>query len=367
MLTFSDKLEIIDNYESVISNLKCISTDLSQIIMFDIETTGLSSFNNMCYLIGAVYFTDNEPHYIQWFATVPADEEDILNAFSQFIEKYNYIIHFNGDHFDIPFLLARALKHNVSLDFSHLKSLDLYKTVRELKSILDLDNYKQKTVEHFLQVNREDKYSGGELIEVYKHYLAFKEENDLEMLLLHNHDDCIGMVLLVQIISYSILYNGDFDIENVHLTDGCRELVISIALKGRIPIPLSVKKEYFCFEADGQHAKLIVPIIKNELKFFRSDYKDYYYIPAEDTAIHKSVSCYVDSKAKVKADKKNCYTRKTGFFIIYPENSSINTTPAPPVFRESYDSKDFFIEYSDIFLSDYNYAYSYALSILKSM
>ena len=41
-----------------------------------------------------------------------------------------------------------------------------------------------------------------------------------------------------------------------------------------------------------------VPVFCEEMKFYYSDYKNYYYLPHEDMAIHKSVSMYVDPAFK---------------------------------------------------------------------
>ena len=94
--------------------------------------------------------------------------------------------------FDIPFITERAAHLNVSLDLSHLESLDLYKTARKCKSILSLSDYKQKTIEHFLGIEREDMYSGGELIDIYRKFAAKPSDtahNEYRiLLLLHNHD-----------------------------------------------------------------------------------------------------------------------------------------------------------------------------------
>lgn len=39
------------------------------------------------------------------------------------------------------------------------------------------------------------------------------------------------------------------------------------------------------------------------------NYKDYYYLPAEDIAVHKSVGTYVDRRCRRQADALNCFTR----------------------------------------------------------
>ena len=154
MLVNSGLIETDSFYNSIASCLNSISDDYSEIVLFDIETTGFSSSSNICYLIGAVHFVNKLPHYTQWFAETPKDEADIISAFSDFLMQFRYIISFNGDAFDIPFLLSRASKLNVTLDFSIYKSLDLYKIARYVNKFIFLENYRQKSIERFLGINR---------------------------------------------------------------------------------------------------------------------------------------------------------------------------------------------------------------------
>ena len=47
-----------------------------------------------------------------------------------------------------------------------MQILDIFKELSPIKPLLCLENYKQKSIEAFLGIDREDKYSGGELINV---------------------------------------------------------------------------------------------------------------------------------------------------------------------------------------------------------
>ena len=44
-----------------------------------------------------------------------------------------------------------------------------------------------------------------------------------------------------------------------------------------------------------------VPIHESYVKCYFTDYKNYYYLPAEDQAVHKSVATYVDKNCREKA------------------------------------------------------------------
>ena len=47
-----------------------------------------------------------------------------------------------------------------------------------------------------------------------------------------------------------------------------------------------------------------------------TDYlKEYFYLPAEDTAVHKSVASYVDKEFRQKATKDTCYIKQNGDFL----------------------------------------------------
>lgn len=96
------------------------------------------------------------------------------------------------------FLLLLNVQHILMfhLTFHILKALTYIKPARKCKSILSLSDYKQKTIEHFLGIEREDMYSGGELIDIYRKFAAKPSDtahNEYrKLLLLHNHDDIEG-------------------------------------------------------------------------------------------------------------------------------------------------------------------------------
>ena len=118
-----------------------------------------------------------EPIYTQWVAENANDEANVLMAFHKFIQNYKIIIHFNGNTFDMPFLKERGEKYNINFDFNSFESIDIYKTVKKYSDLLKLENNKQKTYEDFLGIKRNDPFSGGDLIEVYKEFMRTHDEN----------------------------------------------------------------------------------------------------------------------------------------------------------------------------------------------
>ena len=51
----------------------------------------------------------------------------------------------------------------------------------------------QKSLQEFINAKREDEYTGGELIPVYRNYLLNHDDTSKQLLLLHNHDDVLDV------------------------------------------------------------------------------------------------------------------------------------------------------------------------------
>ena len=78
---------------------------LKDLLFFDIETTGFSGETSQLYLIGCTYFDGFGWKLIQWFTDTRQAEKELLDAFFEFLKRFKILIHFNGDRFDIPYLL----------------------------------------------------------------------------------------------------------------------------------------------------------------------------------------------------------------------------------------------------------------------
>lgn len=288
-----------------------------KILFFDIETTGLSRDTGRIYIIGVLFFENENAEFIQWFGDNYDDEKDILVNFILFASNYKTIIHFNGNSFDLPFICARCEKHSLSFNFDAFESVDLYKHVKPLKNILKLDNLKQKTLEDFIGIKRQDVFSGADLIHVYREYLGNKDERLEKILLLHNYEDVLNMTNLFSLLAYENLFiKRNFSITECHLNeykaiDGalCREIIISLSVSLPLPVPLS----YGCmdFYISGKHSnvRLRSKVTDGFIKFYYSNYKDYFYLPVEDTALHKSVAQFVDKNYRRKASPSTCYSK----------------------------------------------------------
>lgn len=342
--------------------------DPDRILFLDIETTGLSSASSYIYMIGMIYLMNGNWHFESIMAENASEEQALLSDFCRFVKNYGFLIHFNGNTFDLPFITSRCKANGIDFDFDDFEGIDLYKRISPYKHLLGLSNCKQKTIEILLGVGREDEYSGGELIHIYREYSKTHEESLYKLLFTHNHEDLLGMVKILPMLRYCTLFDTPVIVDSVKLNsyndvfDAVKkELLIEFDINEPIPAPISTSSEGCFLSVKGDKGMLKVPVYHEELKFFFENHKDYYYLPEEDMAVHKSVSIYVDKEFRQQAKASTCYVRKESDFL--PEWDYIFT----PFFKREYDSKEIFFELSEELKSDRDAFSRYVLHILSRM
>lgn len=193
------------------------------ICFLDIETTGLSSKYNKVILIGLLCIENGEIYITQFFANSISEEYDLLSSFEKFLNKFSYIITYNGNTFDLPFLKKRLDHYNIKHHIDEIPHLDLLKLVRKNKKILKLENCKLKTVEKSLNIYREDTITGKESVDLYKNYEYTKDQYKKNIILKHNYDDIFYLPQLLSIydiVEKETILNLDINFKesNVELT-----------------------------------------------------------------------------------------------------------------------------------------------------
>lgn len=370
MITITDTLKIQPDNDAFAPLLfltnedtNSICTDLSKFLFFDIETTGFSARSTVCYLIGCVYRNGQQWQYTQWFSELPEQEPEILQAFFEHLNHYTYLVHFNGEGFDIPYLKERCRLLGLQHDFNNVTSIDLFRYAKAASKLLDLENYKQKTIERFLGICRTDTMSGGDLIAVYQKYVADRLLNahpDAALLLLHNHDDICALPALSGITAYAAMTRRSALLTNMAVQDKT-DIIFTLTLPFAVPVPAACGQPPFCFTVSGNMLHLRVQMYTGELKYFYPNYKDYYYLPAEDCAIHKSVGTYVDKNFRTQAKAANCYSKKRGTFL--PQTGLWES----PSFKMDYHNALTYFEADDNFFADHTRQCTYAMNVIRTL
>lgn len=341
---------------------------LERVLFIDIETTGFTARSSRLYLIGCAYHLAGKWHTIQWMAENYDQEADILKAFFEFARLYRYLIHFNGNNFDLPYLTQKCEQLSLPYTFEGFEGIDLYKRIAPYKFFLRLPNCKQKTLEQYLGIDRKDVFSGGELIGVYHDYVKNPTEFSENALFLHNADDLKGMLETLPMLACYDLFNQPIRAKKVQANqykdlNGShrKELIIYFSLDTPLPRPVLTNANDCFFRGEGTECTLKIPIYEEELKYFYSNYHDYYYLPAEDVALHKSVAGFVDKSHRIPASAANCYTRKFASYL--PQWDIL----FEPFFKRDYKSRDLFFELTDELKKDRQAFCKYAAHVLSMM
>lgn len=347
MITIEKRLNLPDTYP-----LERIGA-LEDLLFFDIETTGFSGDRSHLYLIGCTYYQDGSWNLIQWFADTQEAEAELLHSFFAFLKNYRTLIHFNGDGFDLPYLLKRCHHFDLPYDFSGIKSVDIYRKIKPYRKLLGLESMKQKSIEQFLGVSRKDRYSGGELIAVYEEYLMTHEQNLYDDLILHNEDDLKGMPAILPILNYPDFFEQDLSLTSQQVlaeTDfyGRRRHLLRLvcAADCEIPVPVEYSLEPVSCDIEGNKLTLTIDLYEGTLKHFYANYRDYYYLPEQDTAIHKSLLSLAGSAARAKATARTCYTAQKDCFV--PQFEIL----WEPAFKKEPKDRLSYAALSDVRLSD---------------
>lgn len=310
-------MKLIKNIQPLTNVTYIYSYFPENFMLFDIETTGFSPSNAFIYLIGTAFRIGNELHVHQFLAENRHEEASILQEFLYSLAKFDGLLSFNGAQFDIPFIKKRCIKHGITENLNAINHKDLYKSASKLKNILKLSTCRQKSIEEFLGIYREDIYNGGELIPIYYQYEKNASSEYEKILLLHNFEDVVGMTDLLQILTYEDVFLTSAKVTKAQVQSylpygsdtEATELFLTLQNTNSFPKSVLYHTEEYSILMENSSIQLRIPVTNNQLKLYHTNYKDYYYLPEEDTAIHKSVSAYVDASHRKKATKATCYTR----------------------------------------------------------
>lgn len=295
-------------------------------------------------MIGYATRNEKEITITQLFARDEADEIKILEKFEEVMESYPNLMGFNSTRFDESFIIERCRKYKIYTKIKSKKHTDMYLTTTKAKCLLDLPNYKQKTIEVFLGLNREDKYNGGELIPIYKNYSLTGDEDSKNLVLLHNLEDIKGMVYICDILAYTDLLSTDLD----YISSEYDEDKVRSQFNTSIPLPSSLNKmrDYGMYIISNDILTLALNIKSCELYTFLPDYKNYYYLINEDIIIPKALGESMDKNNRRPAKKQDCKVKLNGKFVQIPEKLDIGTSIRS--FKPSYDSKETYVNVDDL-------------------
>lgn len=298
---------ITQNYQTLLTIPTILNqyAEIEKILFFDIETTGLSPKNSFVYLISYGYFNDGNFHLTQLFAENCNDEINILNSFEDILSQFILIAQFNGNKFDIPYLIERFRYHNIISSLPALEPFDIYVFIKQFKQLFDLPNCKLKTFEKFLKLKRDDQIDGGEAINEYYNYISTGNADSLRKCLLHNYEDVLNLPAISELVIFDQLKNPDnfniiTDIDNEYIT-------LSVITESNLNLCLNYCYDDLEFNFKHNIATLKFKIVENTFKLRFYNYKNYVFLNNENYAVEKEYAKVLNLKNTRKCTVCDAY------------------------------------------------------------
>ncbi|MBR4144949.1 MAG: ribonuclease H-like domain-containing protein [Lachnospiraceae bacterium] len=376
--SFSDESELFIKTTDIMFP----DVEKEQILIYDIDTTSFEAANGCIFLIGVMYYQNEQLYFTQFFSESIDEEALIIEKFFDIAENYKILLSYKGESFDIPYIGKRlyALKQNELYSrFTALRSssVDIANEIMSVKNALGFSSTKLDYLRKKCGQTVPERVSGENISRFYvEHIAASKLRKLLETTgkakncdLISNYNPKPVIDDLAHIKPDSgdrfltdILYRNKENIESVIYL--LRLSRIFSMRKGRFDVTVdafsdavsnehSITDNYdtihFDISSSDYRLRLPVTIVSLSLKQFYPNYKDYYYFPAEDMAVHKSIAEFAAAGSKKKATAKTAYRNVSGRFIHIPSGfAKSESNKDSNFYKTDYESEEHFLPVDEL-------------------
>ncbi len=189
-------------------------------------------------------------------------------------------------------------------------------------------------------------------------------------LLSHNRSDVAGLIAMTAVLGWKDLLQAKISIHRAQANtfrdekgEPQQELILHGTIAGinkeSFPSPITTSRDGCYCTLSGERITLKIPIYNGKLRYYYANYKDYYYLPELDQAIHKSIAAYVDKSHRIQATQENCYTGKVGTFL--PEWDTFRS----PFFLKNRKDKTAWFEFLPEMKKDKSFFAEYATYVYQ--
>jgi uncharacterized protein YprB with RNaseH-like and TPR domain len=178
--------------------------DLSRMLIFDTETTGLAGgAGTVPFLIGLAFFEDGVLKVEQLFLPNFGAEAPMLHHLARRMSEASCLVSYNGKSFDWPLLRSRFVMNRVPVaeppphvDLLHCARRVLKSRVGDVES--RMESVKLTAVEReVLGFHREDDVDGALIPGLYLGYLRGAEPETMLGVLEHNDNDVVALAAIL--------------------------------------------------------------------------------------------------------------------------------------------------------------------------
>ncbi len=201
--------------------------------------------------------------------------------------------------------------------------------------------------------------------------LHFTSRSAMRLALLsHNGADVAGLIAMTDVLGWKDLLTAEITIHRAQANtyrdengEPQQELILHGTLSGvsadTFKAPITTSKDACYCTITGNKITLKIPIYNGKLHYYYANYKDYYYLPELDQAVHKSIATYVDKEHRQQATAATCYTGKVGAFL--PEWTQFRS----PFFQKNVKDKVAWFEFKPEMKKDKSFFAEYATYVYR--
>jgi len=223
----------------------------------------------------------------QVFCEHQSDEHAALEYIINIIKTKKFIITYNGNSFDIPFLVGKIKKYNLAFNFDYFVKIDLYNLIKQFRNQISTKDLKLQTIEKFFNIKRDDTLFGKDIINLYKAYKLRQRKEFLHLILRHNYEDVFNLPQLMN--SIFELYDDVLYLKNMIITIKTNNISIEKnSLQCIFNVITNLNKDFIMYSinynlnlyANSQLLKINIP-----LNFYKNEIFNIYYIDNNEYAI----------------------------------------------------------------------------------
>ena len=171
--------------------------DFRKALFLDTETTGLSGgTGTFAFMVGLGFFQEDKFLIQQFFMRDYSEERASLSLLKNTIDSFQFLVTFNGRHYDIPLLETRFILSRMVSKIRQMPNFDLlYPSRRIWKGAYE--NCRLVTLEsRLLGVERTDDIPSEWIPYLYFDYIQSGDASKIQQVFYHNQMDILSMVAL---------------------------------------------------------------------------------------------------------------------------------------------------------------------------
>lgn len=245
--------------------------------IFDIETTGF--YANQDLIISASFCDTNGDNLKQFFCETPQAEDFLISQILEELSHCDVVVTYNGNVFDIPFVLTRAQKYRLCENLPVFWPADIYRWLKGYWPLSErMPGLSQKSVEFALglEKNRTDEIGGEECIALYSEYLSRNKSEAKQLILLHNGDDVRQLARITEKLSFlpyhKIAFEKGFMVRPGIVTSGTKSAKNKYSVKGRAPkgaLPADIFADSYRLQYDSKSGAVNLVIYTQKKEAFK--------------------------------------------------------------------------------------------------